>query len=359
MKEGERIVYVGERSRQGRLFTIHFNTKTYELKKECVETGMIYIASMAVEEGYLYTSSLDQEGRNLFCSYRIQKSGRISKINEWTDFGNDATHITADRKRGILIASDFLACTLMLYRLGDAGDIRCRVDAKRIDEEGSHVGPRQDAFHPHCTVIHKKERIALTADLGCDKIRLFGLDGRLRQLGEINLEKGAGIRHIVIHPRKNYVYAISEISSDIFVCMVDYQSFTLTLKQSFSNLQEKAVGESIGGDIVMSEDGAFLLASNRGENTIVLYRVMEDGLLKKVDFARSRGWVRKIMMDQKTGCVVAGIEAYLDVGAYGFSEKQEKKGEGIQIFHLNREQEKLVDLNVGIDVPGAYAFSIL
>lgn len=96
---------------------------------------------------------------------------------------------------------------------------------------------------------------------------------------------GAGPRHCTFSSDGRYCYLINELDCTILTLAFDKDSGSFTELQSVSTLPE---GISVPGnscaDIHITPDGRLLYGSNRGHNSLAIYRIDTDtGLLDFVD----------------------------------------------------------------------------
>jgi len=84
---------------------------------------------------------------------------------------------------------------------------------------------------------------------------------------------GAGPRHLVFHPSGRFAYLINELDSTILALSYDGGEGTFKEQQVVPTLPEGFSGESACADVQVAPSGAFLYASNRGHDSIVIYRV--------------------------------------------------------------------------------------
>ena len=357
MKNNKLWLYAGVRANDGALLQYSFDRENCRLDKNGIVGTLHNVAFLICSGNALYASSLDEMERNLFSAYEIADDGAVCLLNRTTGTGFDATHMALNRHKGVLVASDFLAHSLLIYEIRKNGALGACRDLVRFDAAGSEIGPRQDSPHPHCTAIAEDGSFLLTADLGCDRLWWTNLAGQSSISGSLPLKPGSGPRHIALHPSMDYAYLISEISSDVFVFRIGKEANKLELIQQMSNLR-KGPGGSIGGDITLSPDGRFLLASNRGENTVVVYRICGDGRLEYSSYAETDGWVRILHFDSRSEYHFAGLEEFLDVGAYTFSEERCRGDGGLQVFKLDETAGALLNTGIREYIPRAYAFAI-
>lgn len=106
-------LYICKRDEEGALLRYNFDPQACVLTKMGTEDALRYVACLAINKTYLYTSSLDCAGNNLFSAYSIQHDGKLQLINRQAASGFDATHISLNPQTESLVASDFLASTLL------------------------------------------------------------------------------------------------------------------------------------------------------------------------------------------------------------------------------------------------------
>jgi 6-phosphogluconolactonase len=82
-----------------------------------------------------------------------------------------------------------------------------------------------------------------------------------------------GPRHLVFHPNSKWVYAIAEIANEVMAFNWDASKGVLTQFQSVKTLAEGFKDPSTAAEIAVHVNGKFLYASNRGEDSIVVYAI--------------------------------------------------------------------------------------
>ena len=89
----------------------------------------------------------------------------------------------------------------------------------------------------------------------------------------IKVKPGAGPRHLAFHPNGKWAYLINELDSTVTVLSYDGRSGTFKELQVVPTLPEDFRGESTCADVQVAPSGRFVYGSNRGHNSIVIYRV--------------------------------------------------------------------------------------
>lgn len=148
---------------------------------------------------------------------------------------------------------------------------------------------RQAACHPHHISQFSNEAWACSVDMGTDSVCLYSLqNGRLDLVDEsaIDAPFGSGSRIMRLGNHGRFAYLLSEISNTVTVYSISREPDTkrplFTAIQCIPTTLENAQSSAAG--CVITEDGQFLLVSNRGEDSIVLFSIDPDsGMLTLCD----------------------------------------------------------------------------
>ena len=141
----------------------------------------------------------------------------------------------------------------------------------------------------------------MVTDLGLDAVKRYQKEEDKFTPAEqfsLTFKDGAGPRHFTFGKGGQLLYVINELNSTISVFEKDTQGDYQEV-QVVPTLAVDFDGESFCADIHLSPDGKFLYGSNRGENTIVIFKVDQDsGRLDLVGRESVRGdWPRNFSMD--------------------------------------------------------------
>jgi 6-phosphogluconolactonase len=229
------------------------------------------------------------------------KTGALKQTGQVTSAGAGPAYISVDDTGHAAFIANYFGGTVASYRIQPDGTLSQPVD--RIDfkdpKKFGALGPnsaRQDAPHPHCATISPDNRFLLVCELGTDHISVFTIDPASGLLSDQRLftndRPGSGPRHVVFHPNGRWVYSINEIDSTL-----DHYLWTATrfadtpqgLLVNTTNTTVKTIAPDFPADkntaaeLAISPDGLFLYASNRGEDTLVVFSIRpKDGLLTLV-----------------------------------------------------------------------------
>jgi len=183
-----------------------------------------------------------------------------------------------------------------------------------------------DVSHPHMIMHDPAGKHIYLTDLGLDRIIGYDLDinrGKLIQINDnvINLPKGSGPRHFVFNSSGTKMYLINELGSTIMVFDVD-ENGGLQLNQTLPSAGDGFTGRNYCADIHISMDGKFLYGSNRGENTIVVFKIPEDGTLSLAGRVSCGGdWPRNFVIDPSGKFLLVGNQRSDDISVFIIDSK--------------------------------------
>lgn len=218
-------------------------------------------------------------------------SGKLQRLNEEITTPTTTCHITLDRTNRLAMTSSYHGGLFGVSPILEDGRIGASAEIHK--HEGSSVLPAQTQARVHSVIVDRNNRYAVVSDLGLDKVFVYKLDvpnNRLTLHSETSIAPGSGPRHFVFHPELPYGYGINELNSTITVYSYDEEAGKLSVVQTISTLPESYDGENGTADIHLSPDGKFLYGSNRGHDSLAVYRVdPANGQLAPVEYAPTLG----------------------------------------------------------------------
>jgi 6-phosphogluconolactonase len=179
----------------------------------------------------------------------------------------------------------------------------------------------------HCILPTPDGRHAFAADLGTDRVEAYALDAPRGALTpdparSASVHGGAGPRHLLFAPSGRTAYLLNELDSTLVRFDFDPDAARLTPRETLSTLPADGAQESFAADLILHPDGRLLMCTNRGHDSIALFRVEPmDGALEAIGHTSSGGhfpWNLAMNEDGRRLLVAntkAGHVAVLDVNA--------------------------------------------
>jgi len=269
------------------------------------------------------------------------KTGKLEFLNKKPTHGTDPCHVLVDKKREYVFVANFMSGSICVLPVLDDGSLGEASDF--IQHQGSSIDAvRQKGPHAHSVTLDEAHRFAFVPDLGLDRLMVYKFDPRRGMLEPnevpwIKMKPGAGPRHVDFHPAGRFAYLINELDSTLAALSYDGRKGTFKVLQIVSTLPEGFSGESTCADVQVSPSGAFVYGSNRGHDSIVIYKIdQRTGRLTYVGHEPTRGKTPRSF----------GIDP---TGRYLLAANQDT--DTIVTFHVNPKTGKLLPTGHVTQVP--------
>ena len=276
-------------------------------------------------------------------------TGGLTFLNRRSTGGPGPCHLSIDRTGACVLAANYgggSVSMLPIHHDGTLGDA-----TGFIQHKGSSVDPeRQEGPHAHSIVISPDNRCAFAPDLGLDEILIYKLDLTGGQLipndpPSVAVAAGAGPRHFDFHPDGKYAYVINEIGNTITAFGYDEARGALHAIETVPTLPDDFEGVSPTADIHVHRSGKILYGSNRGHDSIVIFRIDQDtGRLTYVDHASTRGQNPRNFAIDPTGSYL--LAANQDTG-------------NIVVFRIDEQTGRLTPTGHSADVPAPVCLKLI
>lgn len=186
-------------------------------------------------------------------------------INQVVEEGAPPCYVSYDLDRNLVFSANYHGGRVNTYKLTKSGLVDHQ---KLVFDTGSKA---------HYIAYNELLDMVLVCDLGLDRVYFFeyGDNDQLVLKYQFNASEKSGPRHLVVHPTKPLVYVFTELSSEVLVLEVNDG---VKLVSKVSCLPEGVEGPKWGAAIRISNDAKYVYVSNRGHDSISVFKVSEDGL---------------------------------------------------------------------------------
>ncbi len=204
-------------------------------------------------------------------------SGKLTKLNMQPAGGAGPCHINVDKTGKVVLVANYGSGSTCAIPLQSDG--RLAETSTAIQHQGSSIDKsRQEGPHAHSINVDPSNRFAYTADLGLDKILIYKLDAEKGTITPndppaATVEAGSGPRHFCFHPNGKFAYVINEMKSTVTAFDFDAKTGDLTRLQTITTLPRGFEGNTSTAEVVAHPNGKLLFGSNRGHNSIAIFRV--------------------------------------------------------------------------------------
>jgi 6-phosphogluconolactonase len=222
-------------------------------------------------------------------------TGTLTLLNRVSSRGADPCHLSIDRSGKWLFVANYTGGSVAAFPLHDDGKLG--EASAFFQHAGASVNKaRQEGPHAHDAVVSPDNRFLLAADLGLDRVLTYRLDPAAGGLapaepGPATVKPGSGPRHLAFRPDGKFVYVLNEMVPGVTAFRYDAGRGTLTELQTLSTLPEGVSGdEHSGAEIAVHPSSKFVYASNRGHDSIAIFRIdAARGTLTPVDRVSTQG----------------------------------------------------------------------
>ncbi|MBM3861822.1 MAG: lactonase family protein [Verrucomicrobia bacterium] len=252
------------------------------------QTGKLTPSELAAEIGAPGFLTVHPDGDKLYAvanfpggpgaaGYRIERNGSLTPINTAPSGDGGGAHIAVHPTGKFLLTAQYGGGSVALFPLDAEGKLG---PAKLSRHEGGSrvVARRQESPHPHWCGFSPDGRFALVPDLGMDGIVIYrvNLNGpAVDRHGFAASVPGGGPRHMRFSPDGKFIYLLNELSLSVTTYAWDAASGTARQLATVPALSEEAKAKEAfnsAAEILVHSSGRFVYSSNRGHDTVTVYR---------------------------------------------------------------------------------------
>ena len=205
-----------------------------------------------------------------------QATAALTPVNDVPSMGSITAHLSTDKTgRWLLVANygDQKQGSIASFPIGTDGRLGAAVDTREF-------GPGSMAHYISTDPANRYVFVPLKGGPSVAQLVFDPTSGRLKPNvpPQVTAAPGAGPRHLDFHPSGRFAYVINELDLTMTAYAYDAPSGQLRELQVLSTLPAAAdkVGAS-AADVHVHRSGRFLYGSNRGHNSIAIFRLAEDG----------------------------------------------------------------------------------
>jgi 6-phosphogluconolactonase len=265
--------YIGTYTRQDSkgIYAYRFNPSSGKLTSLglAAESSNPSFLTVHPNQHFVYAANENPEGT--VSAFAIEAaSGHLKFLNSVSSKGSGPCHVAVDQTGKFLFAANYNSGSVAVFPIREDGSLG--EASAFVQHSGSSANPqRQEGPHAHSVNVAPDNRFVLVADLGLDQVIAYSR--QLKPAAITKLTPGSGPRHLVFRADGKFVYVLSEISATVTVFRYDSKEGTLAELQTVSTLPPGFPGPKSGAEIAIHPGGKFLYASNRGHNSIAVFRI--------------------------------------------------------------------------------------
>jgi 6-phosphogluconolactonase len=288
------LVFVGTyttKTESKGIYAYEFDADTGKLTPKGVAAETPDPSWIAVHPSGQYLYAANEAGKKSAVSaFAIdKKSGKLTLLNQVPALGEDPCYLSFDRTGKYVFVANYSSGNVVVFPT--SADGKLGVATANVRDEGEH-GPnkeRQDGPHAHW-IAESVHNIVYVADLGLDRIIFYDFDPAKGTLAlhkpvanleysfpesSVVLAPRTGPRHIAIAKNGEYhqfLFVLGELDSTVTV-LGDWKDGIFDSLQKVPMLPAAFSGRNDAAEIAIHPNGKFLYASNRGHDSVVVYKI--------------------------------------------------------------------------------------
>ncbi len=273
------------------IYQFQFNTETGELtnKQLAATTENPSYLTFSTDKKFIY--AVGEGSTSSVSAFKVGKENNLELLNTVSSNGGAPCHISMNKTNTRAVVSNYSGGTVSIYNINKDGSLN---NAHQIFNHNT------DSIVSHAHSAQFFENDLYVSDLGKNAVYKYMLDDTNYKLADssiIKMNTNSGPRHFSLTKDGQFIYIINEFSNTITAAKKIDNNFTLI--NNYSTLSDDFKDVSYCADIHLSKDEKFLYGSNRGENSIAVFkRNTTDGTLEKIQNISTEGnWPRNFTLD--------------------------------------------------------------
>ncbi len=264
---------------------------------------------MDQEQKFLYTIHGDFSE---ISSFAVHEDGTLCYINTVSTGGVNPVHLNVEKTNRYVYVANLQTGTVAVIPRKDDGSLEPLKELYELPGKGEGC-----ISHPHQTAIDRSgEYLAVSCQgrkAGFGQVDVFRINHETGALEKTDLVKSREIaepRHLVFHPENRWCYGVNEKDYSITYYQFDSEQGKLSPKQILPTLPDTYTGDGWASGIIISEDGKYVVVSNRKHDSITSFQIHpETGMMRFCDCIKTGGGQpRFITFDKKSECIFAANE---------------------------------------------------
>lgn len=258
---------------------------------------------------FLYTIHGD---KSEISSFSIDKAtGKLFYINTVSTEGVNPVHLSIDKTNRWIFVANLQTGTVAVIPRAEDGSLEALKELYTIP------GLTKDTIsHPHQVQQDRTGEYLIVScqgrKQGFGQVDVFKIDsenGTLDRTCVVRSREIAEPRHFVFHQNNKWGYGVNEKDFSVTSYYFDDTNGMLEARQILPTLPETYTGDGWASGIDITDDGKYVIVSNRKHDSVTSFQVQENGFLKYCDSMKTDGnQPRFITWDEDRKAVIAANE---------------------------------------------------
>jgi 6-phosphogluconolactonase (cycloisomerase 2 family) len=281
MEKKSMFAYVGsrttkERTARGDGITVYRVLSNGHLEPVQIAGDLVNPSYLALSKDgtRLYTIHGDESDISSFAVDRT--SGKITFLNRQSTQGKNPVHLAIDPSGKYMVVTNHIGASLAVLPIAEDGSL---LQLTQLLSITGPIGPHrieQKQAKPHFNLFDPSGCYVAVPDKGLDRVFSFEFsNGQLKDapVPFVTAREGSGPRNMVFHPTAPLAYVVNELDCTLTSYHFDKSNGCLKPIYILSTLPPTFTGNSRASGIAIDRKGQYVYASNRGSDSIALFKV--------------------------------------------------------------------------------------
>lgn len=272
----------------------------YKVDQQTGSLELVQLVKDLINPSYL---ALSRDGQFLYTvhgdesevsSFKVDRAtGQLQFLNKQSTQGKNPVHLALDPTGRYLVVTNHIGSSLAVLPVASDGSLGA---LSQLVTLSGPIGPHrieQKQAKPHFNPFDPSGKFIVVPDKGLDRVFSFRFEGGVLAPAPVPFvatREGSGPRHLAFHPTKPLAYVVNELDSTVTTYRVKPDTAALEPLQVMSALPATFTGNSRAAGIAIDQAGRTLYSSNRGHDSIAVFRIDQtSGMLEFAGADSSQG----------------------------------------------------------------------
>ncbi len=255
------------------IYDVDLENGSFTQKDRVQITNSSYV-TITHNKKYLYSiTDFGVEG------YKIEADGELTVLGSSSINGMRGCYLSTDYDDKFLFVAGYHDGKITVLKINEDGTFGPICD--EIFHKGwGNIAERNFRPHVNCVKMTRDNKYLCAADVGMDYIDVYSVDhvtGKLKLADIVHSEQESAPRHIKFSGDGKYMYVVHELKNYIDVYRYENVNGAPEFEkiQNISTLNDYHATAAAASALNISEDCKYMVSSNAGDNSAVMYSIDE------------------------------------------------------------------------------------
>ena len=254
------------------IYKVGLNEATGQLSAPVLAAESENPSFLAISKNSKFLYAVNEVKDGDVSAFAIEAEGKLRLLNKVKSKGDAPCHLNFDKSGKWIAVANYSSGTAAILPVSADGKLGEAVAT--VQHKGKSVDPRrQEGPHAHSVNFSADNKYLFVADLGLDEVKVYAFNsktGTLTEKAQLETPKGSGPRHVALG-KDGLTYVLNEMGSSVSVFRWNGEPKGKLLS-TVSALPPDYKGNTSGAEVVLHPEGSLLFSSNRGHDSISIYR---------------------------------------------------------------------------------------